>query len=39
MKLRRISYLTPAIGLALLIGCGPDLEQLKNIDLGDIGID
>ena len=30
MKLRRISYLTPAIGLALLIGCGPDLEQLKS---------
>ena len=30
MRLRRISCLTPAIGLALLIGCGPDLEQQKN---------
>jgi tetratricopeptide (TPR) repeat protein len=30
MRLRSISFLTPTIGLALLIGCGPDLEQLKN---------
>ena len=30
MRLRSISSLTPAIGLALLIGCGPDLEQLKD---------
>ncbi len=30
MKLRSISRLTPVIGLALLIGCGPDLEQQKN---------
>ena len=30
MRLRSISRLTPVIGLALLIGCGPDLEQQKN---------
>ena len=30
MRLRSILSLTPALGLALLIGCGPDLEQLKN---------
>ena len=30
MRLRSISFLTPIIGLALLIGCGPDLEQQKN---------
>ena len=30
MSLRGISFWTPAIGLALLIGCGPDLEKQKN---------
>ena len=30
MRLRSISFLTPTIGLALLIGCGPDLEKQKN---------
>lgn len=30
MRFRCISLLTPALGLALLIGCGPDLEQLKD---------
>jgi tetratricopeptide (TPR) repeat protein len=30
MRLRSISCLTPVIGLALLIGCGPNLEQQKN---------
>jgi hypothetical protein len=30
MRLRSISFLTPTLGLALLIGCGPDLEKQKN---------
>jgi tetratricopeptide (TPR) repeat protein len=30
MKARRTASLTPVIGLLLLIGCGPDLEQMKN---------
>jgi len=30
MKLRDLRLLTPALGLALLIGCGPDLEKQKN---------
>ena len=30
MRRRRTFFLTPAIGLALLIGCGSDLEQMKN---------
>jgi tetratricopeptide (TPR) repeat protein len=30
MKARRTVSLTPVIGLLLLIGCGPDLEQMKD---------
>jgi predicted Zn-dependent protease len=30
MKLRRTISLTPAFGLALLIGCSPGLEQMKD---------
>ena len=30
MKTPSTISLTPAIGLLLLIGCGPDLEQMKN---------
>ena len=30
MNPRRAILLTPVIGLLFLIGCGPDLEQLKD---------